>query len=210
LDQTIIDLSAGLQHRTGCQQSSVMTQLQHFRLDSAAFRNAAGLAGQWRCDLDANNQIGVFAQAFEFTFPGQSVRDARRLTLGATYARVFPTPLQPVLVANLYAGNEHPHDNIGQLRYRFGGVRASINVKLGQDWRAYGSISWEHRAFDAIEPLFGVVRDDRQTELRIGADKDLDRHWTVSPQISATRNASTLAPNDFRRVQAMVSTRYRF
>lgn len=210
LDQDQVDLSAGLQRKWNCHTLTMQAQLQQLRLDDSAFRNAQGLLGQWRCDLNPRSQVGAFVQAFDFTFPDQQVRDARRLTVGVTAARVLDAARSPILIGNVYAGREQPRTDLPQLEFRFAGVRAALNAPFGNGWRGSASISWEARDFAGAEPLFGVVRQDRQTELRLGADRDLDRHWTLSPQIIFTRNASTLAPNDFRRTQALLLTRYRF
>lgn len=211
LNQTIVDASAGLQYRAGCHQFDMQVQLQHYRLDGDAFRNAAGLMSQWRCDLDRRTQVGLFGQAFTLSFPDQHVRDALRYTLGATAARAFDGGWTPLLLASAYVGQEDPKDTtIDQLRYSFVGVRASVTVKPGDDWRLTGAVSYEQRDFAGPEPLFGVTRLDRQTEIRLAAEKDIGKHWTVAPQLVGTRNESTLAPNDFRRVQAMIYSRYRF
>jgi tetratricopeptide (TPR) repeat protein len=210
LDQTSADVTIGVQHRRSCHTTAMQAQHQQIRLDQSAFRNATGLLAQWRCDLDSRTQVGAFAQAFAFTFPDQSVRDARRLTLGTTFARALQGGGDPIVVGNLYAGQERPQQALPQLEYRFVGARASVNARLPEGWRGHASLSYEARNFAGEEALFGAVRQDRQTELRLGADKDLSRHWSIAPQLIATRNASTLAPNDFRRVQAFVFTRYRF
>lgn len=210
LDQVQMDLNLALRHRVGCHESVMQSQLQALRLDDTAFRNAVGLTGQWRCDLDPKTQVGAFVQGFEFTFPGQSVRNARRMTAGLTLSRLLDHPRQPILVANLYAGQENTRADVAQLDHSFHGLRLSINAKFSDGWRGYSTISWESRSFKAEEPLFGVTRADRQTEIRLGAEKELNRQWTLSPQLTFTRNASSLAPNDFRRTQATLFARYRF
>ena len=53
-------------------------------------------------------------------------------------------------------------------------------------------------------------REDRQTEIRIELERRLDDQTTLVPQLIGTRNASTLSPNDFRRLQAGLLLRHRF
>jgi hypothetical protein len=53
-------------------------------------------------------------------------------------------------------------------------------------------------------------RIDRQHDLRAALEYDVDRSLTIAPAIAWTRNASSVAPSDFRRTQAFVYARYRF
>ena len=210
LDQVQMDLSAGLQRKQGCHEFTMQMQYQTLRLDDARFRDATGLGGQWRCDWDAKTQIGAFAQWFDFTYPSQSARDGRSQTIGLTLSRLLEQPNQPILVSSLYVGSEHTRASIDALDYQFFGARIALNLKLNDGWRAFAALSYESRDFAGEEALFGATRHDRQTDLRFGAEKNLSRQWTIAPQITLTRNASTLAPNDFRRSQAYLFARYRF
>lgn len=210
LDQTLIDFTGGLRHRTGCHGIDMLAQLQHLRVDGSSFRNAAGALAQWRCDLDARTQVGAYLQHFAFRFPDQPVRDARRDILGFTFARSFEGRLAPVLVGNVYLGKERPDEDVPQLEHRFHGLRAVLSAAIAPRWRGWLGLSWEARDFAGVEPLFDAVRHDRQTEAEIGASYQVDRSWVVTPRLIHTRNASTLAPNDFRRSQALVSAQYRF
>lgn len=210
LDQTSVDFAAGVQHRKGCHTSTMQALLQHLRLDQRGFRNAVGGLGQWRCDLDARTQAGAFVQVFGFRHPDESIRDARRFSTGATLARALPGAGSPIVIGHVYGGRERPVRDVPQLQFDFAGVRASVSLKLDPSWRASLSVSHERRTFAGAEPLFGATRRDRQTDLRIVAEKEVSKEWVLSPQLTLTRNASTLAPNDFNRVQAAVVARYRF
>lgn len=210
LDQDQFDLSSGFAFRNGCHQLNMLAQFQHLQLGGAAFRNALGALGQWQCDLDARTQLGVYVQGFTLDFPDEPMRDARRVALGLTFARVLEGTRRPILVTGLQAGTETSRRGLDNLSYDFVGARAALSLGLGNSWRGFASLSWEARDFDGIEPFFGVARSDRQTELRFGAERPLSTDWSFAPAITFTRNRSTLDPNDFRRTQAGVTLRYRF
>lgn len=210
LDLGAVDLSAGLHYRSACHQLSMLALFQHLRVDRSAFRDAGGATAQWRCDLDARTQVGAYVQHFDLRFAKEPVRDARRTLFGATLARVLGESTSTLAIANVYAGDEVPREDVPQLRHRIRGARATLAASLPAGWRGTASLSWEQREFAGEEPLFGTVRRDRQTEIRIGAERRLARNWTIHPQVVHTRNASTLAPNDYRRLQASVTARYAF
>lgn len=213
LDLSALDLSTGVNLRKERQLFAVSTSVQTLLLDGDRFRDAVGVTAQWQADLDARTQAGLYGQWFEFRFGGaQAVRDARRQTLGVSFARLFgtPRPGTPLLVGSLYVGQERTTASLPELSFDFHGLRATVSAGLGGGWRGSLSGAWESRRFLGPDTLFGVTRSDRQLEWRAAAETDLGRGWSAGPQIVVTRNASTLAPNDFRRVQAFVSARYRF
>ena len=210
LDIVSTDLFAGVNYQASCHQFSMLAQYQHLHVYDTTFRNAGGGLLQWRCDVDSRTQVGTFLQHFDLQFPDLGERDARRNVAGATVARVLGSQSGPVLVMGAYGGNEVPKQDIPQLRYQLYGGRAAVTTWLGAGWRGSAALSIEYRNYAGEEPLFGTVRHDRQTDLRVGAERQFGRHWTIFPEIVYTRNASTLPPNDFQRVQALVTARYGF
>ena len=210
MDTGLVEASAGLSTATAPHRLSMSLQYQHLRLDDTAFRDAAGAIVQWQWDAGPRTQLGAYAQAFDLRFPDERVRDARRRTGGLTIAHGLGGPIAPTLAAVLHAGDERTREDLPQLSFGFAGLRTALVASFAPGWRATAGWSYERRRFDGPEPLFGTVRVDRQHDLRIGVERDLDRSLTVAPVLAWTHNASTLAPNDFRRTQAFVHVRYRF
>ena len=188
----------------------MLAQAQRLQLDGAGFRNAVGALGQWQCDVTQKTRIGAYVQHFVFDFPDERARDARRNAIGLTLAHVLDGEARPVVVASVYGGAENSRRAIDTLSYGFRGLRVAFSGGVGYGWRGFAAASFEARDFDAPEPFFGVVRDDRQSELRLGAERALSGAWSVAPTLILTRNRSNVAPNDFRRTQASLLLRYRF
>ncbi|NLD68746.1 MAG: DUF560 domain-containing protein [Limnobacter sp.] len=204
------DLSGGLSFREGCHRYTALALLQHLQLDGGAFRNATGGALQWQCEFDSRTLVGASAQAYRFDFPGADLRDARRAALGLNAARVLDTPRRPIVVGAATFGREDSRTGFDSLSHDFLNLRAGIVARIAPKWQASVSVGWERREFDEAEPLFGVVREDRQTELRVELERQIGENTSLIPQIVHTRNESTLAPNDFRRMLAVVQIRHRF
>ncbi len=210
LDQDQFDLNSGFTFRSGCHRIDMLLQAQHLELDGASFRDAGGGLVQWQCDLDSRTRVGIYAQHFEFDFPNEDSRNARRSGLGLTLARVLDGAARPVVVAGVSGGRERSRRGFENLSYDYRGLRAVYSREIGGQWRGFASLAYEARQFDGPEPFFGVVRDDRQTDLQLGAERALSRQWAIAPSIAWTRSRSNVAPNDFRRTQAGVALRYRF
>lgn len=210
MDTGSAEVASGLSTTTGTHRYSMSLQYQHLRLDGDAFRDAAGAIAQWQWDSGPRTQVGAYAQAFDLSFPDQSVRDALRFGAGLTLAHGFGGAAAPTFAASLYGGDERVRADVPQLSFGFAGLRTALGATVAPRWRASAGLSFERREADASEPLFGVLRIDRQVDLRLGLEHDVDRALTIAPAIAWTRNRSTVAPNDFRRTQAFVYARYRF
>jgi len=210
LDQVQVDLSAGVTRRQECHQLTILGQYQDLRLDGDALRRVTGLVAHWQCNPNRRSSFGAWFQVASLSFPGQSVRDATRRTIGLSAARALEARSDTLLSGAIHFGDERADAAWPNLAHRFVGARVSLNSPLAANWRGEVGVHWESRRFDGPEPLFGRSRRDRQTELRISAERWLGKGWTIQPELSLVRNASTLAPNDFRRTQFMVRSSYRF
>ena len=209
-DMGAVDLTTGFGWVSGLNRYSVSAQLQQLWLDQASFRQAAGVAAQWQRDLGASSQVGLYAQWFTLRFPDQEIRNARRQVVGATAAHGFGDSGSTVAIANLYLGREQSTEDLDELGFDFRGLRVGLSRSLTPGLRASASVGWEARRHDAPDSFFGVTREDRQLEWRVGLEQALATRLTLTPLISHLRNASTLGPNEFRRTQVQVGLRYRY
>ncbi len=210
LDQEQYELSGGIARRFSCHEVGMQVQAQTLRLDGTRLRDGTGVLAQWQCDTERAGRLGAYLQHYRFDFPDQSVRNADRTALGFTLARQIEALPSATLIAGLNVGNERSRASYDNLSYDFWGLRAVMVIGLGSGWQATGALGWEARNFDGLEPEFGVIREDRQTEVQISAEKKLRNGLTIGPVLTYTRNHSTVGPNDFRRGQAMLRARYRF
>ncbi len=209
-DLGALGLSTGLAQTLGPHRLSAALNLQQMLLDQHRFRKASGLMLQWQYQADPQTQLGAYAQHFLLDFNHQPERDARRSVLGFTLAHALKGPAGSVLIANPYLGREHTRQHWPTLSFSLAGLRLGYQRNLGGQWRATLGLQWEERRHRGTDPLFGQRRHDRQLDIRLGAEHPLGKHLSLSPQLSFSRNHSTLAPNDFRRTQLSVNLQYRY
>jgi outer membrane protein len=89
-------------------------------------------------------------------------------------------------------------------------VRIGGQLRLGGGWTAFGSASYEQRKYDGPEPLFFIVREDKQTDVLAGLSYLVRPGITVLGQVAYTDNSSTIPLNDFDRVISSVALRFYF
>jgi outer membrane protein len=211
LDPVNAEIFAGVTKKVSKHTLSSGIQLQQLWLDGSPFREALGAFAQWQSPAEGRVQWGAYVQRHHFEYANQTVRNANRSTLGLTLAGLTGTKNSVVLVGSIYTGSEQSTQAADYLSFNFVGLRSAATKHFSPSFRASLVGSYEKRLFKAIDaPLFSELRVDKQLDLRASLEFDLSKDWQISPQVIATRNRSTLGPNDYKRTQALLFARYRF
>lgn len=210
-DTRTLEGNVGLRYARAADAFTLGVQGQSFDVHDARNRDALGIVGQWQHQLDQRTQVSVFGQYVQLRYPSQGLRDADRSVGGVAVAKVLEGAWAPSLFASAYAGEERelkagvPYLGHTPLGVRFGGqLRPSSTVT----W--FANASYENRRYGGQDPLFLVRRKDDQWDLRLGLNYEPVRSWVVSPQVSYTRNESSVALNDYSRSMVSVTLRREF
>lgn len=206
-----LDASLGLRFTRGLNAITVGAQGQYFAVDTDLYRTTAGVVAQWQHSYDERTQGTVFGQHARLAYEAEPFRDADRSIIGVAFAKAFAGEYAPAIFVSLYAGEERVLDDAFP---RFGhepvGLRLGGQVRLGGPWSAFGSVSYEQREYGGIEPLFLVAREDKQTDLNLGASYLWRPGMALRLQVSHTDNSSNVALNEFTRTIVSTSVRFNF
>ena len=191
---------------------SAALQLQSFDVDNKQYRTGTGMTMQWQHDMSASSsQATGYFQYTSLKYPGQSVRDANRYVLGAAYASVLSGSNAPTVYFGGYGGEEKiKNANYPDLGNKLYGLRLGGEMGIYADAKLFGSLSAESRRYGGNDPIFLVTRKDTQTDLKLGVNYAVDKHWTVTPQLGYTKNTSNIVINDYKRTIFSVGVRRDF
>lgn len=203
------DVNAGVVFTAGKNVFTVMGQFGSVSIDNARYRTAAGVTGQWQHNLDARNQVSGFLQYSNLHYIVQTIRDADRWVGGAAYAHLWRDGV--VGFGSLYLVREKPQES-GVDFIGFDGVGARLGARgsVTDKTTLFGGFSYEHRRYSAVDPAFLDERRDNQYGLVLGATYAFAKDWTLTPQISLTRNESNTALNEYHREMAWLAVRREF
>ena len=188
---------------------TLMAQTGVYYLDDNRYRNHTGLTGQWQRNLDARNQVGVFAQYSDLHYASLESRDADRYVAGASYAHLYRDGV--MAFASAYLVGERPQEkNVDWLG--FDGVSVRLGGRMNYDAQTvfFGGLTYERREYNKQDPLFLTTRHDNQYGLLLGATRYLTKEWSVTPQVAWTVNDSNVALNDYNRELVSVTVRREF
>ena len=206
-----VDGNIGVRYTRGLDAFTLGVQAQYYAVDTARYREALGAVAQWQHAFDERTQASLFGQHVQLRYASQPVRDADRSIIGVAYAQAFSGEYSPAVFGSIYGGQEVALDPAyPQLGHTPVGVRAGGQLRLGGGWTAFGSASYERRQYDGPEPLFLIVREDRQTDVLAGIGYLVRPGITVLAQVAYTDNSSNIPLNDFDRVISSMTLRFNF
>lgn len=210
-DTKSMDGSLGANLTKGDDNYSAILQTQTFSVDNNRYRDANGLTAQWMRNLDGSSQASAYLQYSDLSYPGQDNRNADRYVLGAAYARALGGEYTPVIFVGGYAGEEaEQKPDVPWNGHKLYGVRAGGEMKLNPQTTLFASASLEERHYGGQDPFFLIGRKDTQIDIRGGVSYVPVPGWTITPQVSYTRNDSNIILNDYDRTVINVSLRRDF
>jgi len=203
--------SLGVNLRRGTDQYRLIGQAQKFTVGGNNFRDYGGGVAQWQRDLDANNQITVFAQGAVLRYPDQNIRDVDRVAGGVGWGHAFSGAGKPVMYASIDGGSEfETHSNAAHIGRDFAGLRLGGQYMVNERLYALGSFEYEHSEYGGPEPLFQKTRDDDFFAASIGARYALNKNISLRPEVRYSRNDSPISVFGFERWELLTTMRYDF
>jgi hypothetical protein len=203
------DISGGISYREERNEYSVVAQLGAYDIGGRNARNSTGLVGEWTHRFDGFRQAGFYLQTGRLSYPGQSIRDAQRHVLGASYAQLFKSGL--LAFGGMYAGIEAQNDATApHLGHRLAGLRGGLQQPFSDSLAAFGTLGFERRDFGGTDPNFLVTRADLQSNLNLGLTWTPAPAWRITPQIGWTQVRSNVPINEFDQTVFSVTARREF
>jgi tetratricopeptide (TPR) repeat protein len=199
------DVNLGMSYRFDRDTFTLVGQYNSFWVDDTqlyhdAYRNAAGATAQWQHDFDSRNQVSVFLQYSDLSYPDQQIRDANRYIGGVGYAHAFGRGTV-ITYTGLYGGSEKEKaDNVPQLGNDVYGVRLGAQWNLSEKYSLFANASGERREYGGPDPFFLVDRKDTQYSASGGLIFVPKKNLHITPQVSWTDNRSNIQINQFDRV----------
>lgn len=203
------DMNLGVTKTVDKDVYTLMAQTGVYYLDNSRYRNHTGLTGQWQRNLDARNQVGVFAQYSDLHYASLESRDADRYVAGASYAHLYRDGIMAFASA-YYVGERPQEKHVDWLGFDGIGMRLGGRINYDAQTVLFGGMTYERREYNKQDPLFLTTRRDNQYGLLFGATHYVTKEWSVTPQLALTKNDSNVAINDYNRELLSVTVRREF
>jgi tetratricopeptide (TPR) repeat protein len=208
-DSLVGDVYAGVVVTRDKSVYSLNAQFNQYELGGGIFRTAAGLSGQWQYNIDARNQISVFAQYSDLNYTSQSVRNAERWVVGGAFAHAYRSG--DVVFASTYLLNERPRNNtVPWVGLDGVGVRFGGQMNYDASTVLFANAAIEYRYSADVDKSFNATREDTQYDVVVGANYTPARNWKVTPKLSWMVNESNTDLNKYHREMVSVTVRRDF
>ena len=180
-----------------------------YKLDGADYRRTAGTGLEWRRTLDQRTQVSVFAQESRIRYIQSTAQSysSNLFIYGATAARTLDEASRTVAYAGFFRGTDSATDGRSDGDRRLYALRGGVQRALFERADVFANASVQKSTYEQQNAIFSSLRLDRQYDFSLGVNWQLDTAWLLRPQVSYTRNDSTLALNDYRRTEASLTLR---
>ena len=210
----ILSARGGIERRRNYHRFRLGALGQTYRLNKAAYRNLAGLEGEWKYQRDPHRQWQAFTQLTRLQYPDQADRDSYTGTLGLGLTHNFRGQLSPILFGNAYLGKERPvrSNPVSHLladRIFAGGMLGS-QLTLHPNLALTARLSLSKDRYGAEDLLFLKRRSDLLALAEVQMRWLLHRHWSVVGTVNYTRNDSNINIYDYKRLQGSLNLRLDF
>ena len=206
------DFRGGLQYAD--ERDTVRLQLgrNDYDLDGSAFRRTQSSTAEWRRTLDARTQFSVYGQDSRIRYVQSASRanSSNLLMFGAGLVRVLDEGSRTFAYASAFRGIETATDARTDGDRRLWGVRAGLQSALRADADWFATATLQKSSYETFNPIFFTTRRDWQYDLAAGVNWQMDRNWSLRPQLAYTRNDSRVSLNDFERYEISVTVRRDF
>ena len=187
-------------------------QAQYFQLDYKDYRNLFGINGDWRHNLNAQNELIGFVSADVLRYPSQRIRNATLYNLGGAWKRLFEAKYHPELLVSLYGGYENPvssEESAQAIAQRhLLGARVTGRLIPTARLSVYGSGGYQRSHYIGTDILFQTQRTDNFYSLQAGFTYLLSRHWSLRGDLYYYDNQSNILLNDYDRTWGLLRLRY--
>ncbi|HEY0268523.1 MAG TPA: surface lipoprotein assembly modifier [Methyloradius sp.] len=211
-DPSYTDVNLGASYKKYIDTFTASVDRTDFNVNSNKFLESTGITGQWQRDIDDVNQVSVYGQFINLTYPGQSPRDSHRKIVGAGWGHAFSGDKAPVIFLSAYGGKEDADSSSFDYLSTdtIWGLRAGGQLAWNYKTVAFATTSYERRSYDGADPSFLVERADRQFDISLGLRYTPFPGLTIKPQISYLQNDSNIDLFAYDRTVVSVNLRKDF
>ena len=178
-------------------------------LEHPLYRNLVGGTAQWRFNINDRNQLQTTLQynRLRYLDEATSVFDSDQTVLGLNWFRAFGANNQGVGFLGAYLGKESDIHGNPSGEKDFFGLRAGGQYGLTSKWAIFATMGLMSADFQRFQVIHQKTRDDKRYDLSLGMSYTLWESWSLRPQLSLTRQDSSIGLYEFNRKEISVALR---
>ena len=192
-----------------------------YNLGNSHNSDTAGLNAEWRHVFSPSNQVKVFGQYAQYRYidPVMQPNDFDQQVIGGGWMHVFADG-KSTLFGSLYHGAEKdvsmiitqatPNGGRADGAKRFSGLRVGGQTAVSDKTTLFTNAGVQAGDYRKTNTYFLRQRSDRLYDLTVGAIRQLDKLWTLRPQLNYSKNDSNIVIYGFNRMDVSLNVRRDF
>lgn len=196
-----VDLGFGVQHLSDRDRLRASLGGNDYALGGSEYRRIHSANLEWRHQLDAHTQLGLFAQDARIRYLQQALssNDSDMLLYGVGALHELDAASHLIAFGSVYRGDDRATDGRLDGDRRLYGLRVGAQRALRADTDVYASLTWQRSKYESRNLIFDALRRDSEYDLRLGAAWRIGPAWSLRPELAYTRNDSNVAIDKYDR-----------
>ena len=210
-DASSLDTRAGVVKSKGDDIYRMGGTFGDYTLGEAPFRDAYGISGDWRHNLNQTNQINVFGQYTlnQFAQSDMQINNFDQTIIGAGLQHILADG-KTALFGSVNLVSERATDGRADGDDTGYGLRVGGQTTIREAIDLYANAGYQTGNYDQGNAAFLTTRSDRLTDLTLGGNWHFAKFWTMRPQVSYTKNNSNITIYAFNRLDTSINVRREF
>lgn len=195
------DFGLGVQHLSDRDRVRATLGNNDYVLDDADYRHIHSVNLDWRRQVDAHTQVGVFAQDARIRYVQEALRSnsSDMVLYGVGALHEIDAAARLIAFGSVYRGDDRATDGRIDGDRRIYGLRLGVQRALSADADAYASLTWQRSKYNKDNVIFSALRRDAEDDLLLGVAWRVTPVWTLRPEVAYTRNDSNIAIDKYDR-----------
>ncbi|MDP2804878.1 MAG: tetratricopeptide repeat protein [Gallionellaceae bacterium] len=210
-DASNVDSRAGVSFIWGESTFRMGTSFSQFNIAHAKNRDAFGLTGDWRRNLNANSQVNMFMQHSRnrFADTASQLNNFDQNVAGTGYLYNFEGIKTSVFSSLNWSSERAMYDRADGNKVGYG-LRIGAQKTLNGSMEVFSNVGYQIGNYDKQNVAFLAARNDKQYDVTLGGAWHPNKAWTVRSQASYSKNNSSILIYSFDRLDASITVRRDF
>jgi hypothetical protein len=204
-----LDAQGEINYLGGVLQVRPISTSNSYTLTSSPYRDATGLAADWRLTLDSGNQISLGGTtSYKNRYPALGALNQNAQTNALSVGWLMPLGDGSTLFSLTAAGGvELSTGGRDDGDKQFFGPRALLQRSFNDRWGAYVTFGATRARYVGTNSLYGFAREESLYDLSLGITWAVSKGVSVRPQFTYMRNVSNAELYGYDKSDASIKVR---
>jgi hypothetical protein len=207
--RTFLGASAGYKSKWQQIKWDLSLFYRSLSLDSDAYLDYAGLSANFSYSINELNDVGIVLLYTAENYEQLSELDKNQSVASIWFSNQISQAMKHK-VDFRFGAESAKGENAQHIERDIWGIGYQYNWQFSNHWEFLGTIDYLETKHQGLQPLFGIVQEDKLLRAALEVEYRFDSPWRTSLAVNHMRNSSNLVLYDYDRSKLQLSVKYAF